>query len=139
MAGIVHRLDKGTSGLLVVAKTDDAYSKLIKQIMDRKFARKYIAIVEGVIEENDGIIDAPIGRSTSDRKRLAVTSGKSKIAITKFKVLERFAEHTLLEVELQTGRTHQIRVHMSYLNHPVFGDITYGNPHISLKHQALHA
>ena len=138
--GIVHRLDKDTSGLLIVAKNDEAHIKMSKQIQDRKVTKKYIALVKGVISENEATIDLPIGRSTKDRKKMAVDA-KGKNAITHFKVLKRYNNYTLLELKIDTGRTHQIRVHMSYIGHPVVGDSVYSNGknEFGVEGQMLHA
>lgn len=139
--GIVHRIDKDTSGLLVVAKNDQAHQGLAVQIKEHSMARKYIALVHGVVLETTGTVDAPIGRDTSDRKKMAVTFHNSKEAVTHYQVLERFREFTYLRAKLETGRTHQIRVHMAYLKHPVLGDPLYGprrNP-FNLEGQMLHA
>lgn len=138
--GIVHRLDKDTSGLLIVAKNDAAHIKMSKQIQDRKITKKYIALVKGVIPENEATIDLPIARSTKDRKKMAVDP-KGKNAITHFKVLKRYDKYTLLELKIDTGRTHQIRVHMSYIGHPVVGDSVYSNGknEFGVEGQMLHA
>lgn len=139
--GIVHRIDKDTSGLLVVAKNDQAHQGLAAQIKEHSMARKYIALVHGVVLESTGTIDAPIGRDTADRKKMAVTFHNSKTAVTHYHVLERFHDFTYLRAKLETGRTHQIRVHMAYLKHPVLGDPLYGprrNP-FGLEGQMLHA
>lgn len=139
--GIVHRIDKDTSGLLVVAKNDKAHLGLAKQIKEHAVARKYIALVHGIIPESRGVIEAPIGRDAKDRKKMAVTVRNSKSAVTRYKVLERFDKYTLVECTLETGRTHQIRVHMAYIGFPVAGDPLYGpkkNP-LNLNGQALHA
>ena len=138
--GIVHRLDKDTSGLLIVAKNDEAHIKMSKQIQDRQVTKKYIALVKGVISENEATIDLPIGRSTKDRKKMAVDA-KGKNAITHFKVLKRYNNYTLLELKIDTGRTHQIRVHMSYIGHPVVGDSVYSNGknEFGVEGQMLHA
>lgn len=116
--GIVHRLDKDTSGLLIIAKNDQAHINMSKQIQDRKVIKKYIALVKGVIGENTATIDMPIARSTKDRKKMAVDP-KGKEAITHYKVLQRYDKYTLLEIKIDTGRTHQIRVHMAYYGHPI--------------------
>lgn len=138
-AGIVHRIDKDTSGLLVACKNDYAHRNLSKQFMNKNVTRKYVAIVHGVINHNYGKIDAPIKRSTQDRKLMSVLEG-GKEAITHFKVLERFKNYTFVELSLETGRTHQIRVHMKYINHPVVGDPQYGPKKSIAKHgQYLHA
>ena len=124
-AGIVHRIDKDTSGLLVACKNDLAHKSLSKQLKDKTTTRKYIAIVYGQIPHNLGKINAPIGRDENNRQKMAVVSG-GKPAVTHFKVLERFKKFTLIECTLETGRTHQIRVHMSYIGYPVLGDPLYG-------------
>ncbi|MCK4427730.1 MAG: RluA family pseudouridine synthase, partial [candidate division Zixibacteria bacterium] len=124
--GIVHRLDKNTSGLLVVAKNDFAHQSLAEQIKNRTLLREYAAIVWGHMPSEKGIIQAPIGRSTKDRKRMAVSRLKGRESLTEYQVLERFDLCDLLSIRLKTGRTHQIRVHLSYLNHPVLGDPEYG-------------
>lgn len=139
--GIVHRIDADTSGLLLVAKTDSIHNDLAKQIGEKTVLRKYIALVSGVIYENTATIDAPIGRDTNDRKKMAVTDINSKNAITHIKVLERYKNATLIECTLETGRTHQIRVHLNYINHPIINDPVYGkrkldNPEFG---QMLHA
>lgn len=137
--GIVHRIDKDTSGLLMIAKNDRAHQALAEELKDKKSLRKYLAIVHGNISNDRGVIEAPIGRSEKDRKKQAVTA-KGKPAVTHFKVLERFGNYTLVELTLETGRTHQIRVHMAYIGHPVAGDPLYG-PSKTLKGngQFLHA
>lgn len=139
--GIVHRLDKDTSGVMVVAKNDRAHIDLAEQIKHRTASRKYLAIVHGTIAEEQGIINAPIGRHPSDRKKMAVTFSNSKEAVTRFRVIERFINHTLVECKLQTGRTHQIRVHMQYIGHPVVGDPKYGpeKKRFAISGQALHS
>ncbi len=124
--GIVHRLDKNTSGLLVVAKNDFAHQGLAGQIKDRTLLREYLAIVWGHMPSEKGIIQAPIGRSTKDGKKMAVSRLKGRESLTEYQVLERFDLCDLLSIRLKTGRTHQIRVHLSYLNHPVLGDPEYG-------------
>ncbi|PKM81688.1 MAG: RNA pseudouridine synthase [Firmicutes bacterium HGW-Firmicutes-14] len=139
--GIVHRIDKDTSGLLVVAKNDRAHLGLANQIKDHRVNRRYLALVHGNIQEPRGIIEAPIGRDPKDRKKMAVVTRNSKPALTRYRVMERFGDYTLIECELETGRTHQIRVHLAFLGHPVAGDPVYGpkkNP-LNLKGQALHA
>ncbi|KAF0373664.1 RluA family pseudouridine synthase [Pediococcus acidilactici] len=137
--GIVHRIDKDTSGLLMVAKNDQALVSLSKQLKDKTNQRKYWAIVHGNIKEDTGTINAPIGRSKKDRKKMAINE-EGRPAVTHFKVLERFGEYTLIECQLETGRTHQIRVHLKYIGHPVAGDPLYG-PRKTLKGngQFLHA
>ncbi|MQN23789.1 RluA family pseudouridine synthase [Lentilactobacillus buchneri] len=123
--GIVHRIDKDTSGLLMVAKNDKAHQFLSQQLQAQKNLRKYVALVHGRIKEDSGVVNAPIGRSPKDRKKQAVVSdGRS--AVTHFEVLERFADYTLVACRLETGRTHQIRVHMKYIGHPIVGDPLYG-------------
>lgn len=137
--GIVHRIDKDTSGLLMIAKNDKAHNTLAAELKDKKSLRKYLAIVHGNLPNDRGVIEAPIGRSDKDRKKQAVTA-KGKPALTRFQVLERFGDYTLVELTLETGRTHQIRVHMAYIGHPVAGDPLYG-PRKTLKGhgQFLHA
>ncbi|TFE02692.1 RluA family pseudouridine synthase [Jeotgalibacillus salarius] len=137
--GIVHRIDKDTSGLLMVAKNDSAHEKLVQQLVDKSVTRKYMAVVHGIIPHDDGTIDAPIGRDKKDRQSMTVVDG-GKQAITHFKVIERFKEFTLVECELETGRTHQIRVHMKYIGYPLAGDPKYGPRKTpNLNGQALHA
>lgn len=123
--GIVHRIDKDTSGLLMVAKNDQAHEDLAKQLKDKTSLRKYVALVHGVIPHDKGVIRAPIGRSTVDRKMQAVVDN-GKDAVTHFQVLERYEDYTLVELQLETGRTHQIRVHMQYIGYPLVGDPVYG-------------
>ncbi|MCI7677854.1 MAG: RluA family pseudouridine synthase [Streptococcus orisratti] len=137
--GIVHRIDKDTSGLLMIAKNDISHKALAEELKDKKSLRKYLAIVHGNLPNDRGMIEAPIGRSEKDRKKQAVTA-KGKEAVTRFQVLERFGNYTLVELTLETGRTHQIRVHMAYIGHPVAGDPLYG-PRKTLKGQGqfLHA
>lgn len=138
--GIVHRLDKDTSGLLVVAKTDEAHVDLQKQIQSKECKRNYIALVDGIIVKDDGIIITNIDRSNKDRKLMTVVKSGGRVAETHYKVLERFSRYTLVEYELKTGRTHQIRVHSRHINHPVVGDSVYGGS-IKLYNngQLLHA
>ena len=138
--GIVHRLDKDTSGLLIIAKNDVAHMNMSKQIQERKVTKKYIALVRGVVAENEATIDLPIGRSTKDRKKMAIDP-KGKNAVTHFRVLKRYDNYTLLELKIDTGRTHQIRVHMSYIGHPVVGDEVYSNGknEFGVRGQMLHA
>ena len=137
--GIVHRIDKDTSALLMIAKNDQAHVSLADELKDKKSLRKYWAIVHGNLPNDRGVIEAPIGRSEKDRKKQAVTV-KGKPALTRFQVLERFGDYSLVELQLETGRTHQIRVHMAYIGHPVAGDEVYG-PRKTLKGhgQFLHA
>ena len=137
--GIVHRIDKDTSGLLVCAKNNSAHSILSEQLKDKTCFRKYYALVNGVIENDEGEINAPIGRSDKDRQMMIVTSKNSKEAFTLFKVLERYNDSTLLDLELKTGRTHQIRVHMKYINHSVLNDNKYSKHIIDNTGQYLHA
>jgi len=124
--GIVHRIDKDTSGLLVVAKNDDSHKSLATQLKEHTVVRNYRAIVHGSLSEPSGTIDAPIGRDTRDRKKMAVEFKNSKNAVTNYFVRERFNDFTEIKAVLETGRTHQIRVHMSYISHPVLGDLIYG-------------
>ncbi len=141
--GIVHRIDKDTSGILVVAKNDNAHKKLSEQFKVHSIKRKYIALVKGIIKEDRIDIDKPIGRSVKDRKKMAVTDKNSRNAVTHISVLKRFytSNVTLVEAELETGRTHQIRVHMAYLHHPLIGDEVYGkkDSNFKVEGQMLHA
>lgn len=137
--GIVHRIDKDTSGLLLVSKTNEAHRILGEDFKNKKIKRKYIALVNGIIETDKGKINAPIGRSEIDRKKMKVTDKNSKNAVTNFTVLERYKKGTLIECILETGRTHQIRVHMAYINHPVVNDPVYGKQIINNYGQMLHA
>ena len=137
--GIVHRIDKNTSGLLIVAKTDKAHLGLAEQIKAHTFTREYQAVVCGRLKEPHGIIEAPIGRHPVDRKKMCVTDKNSKPAKTEYTVLEEFNGYTLVKLKLFTGRTHQIRVHMAYIGHPVFGDDVYGKPSKLCEGQCLHA
>nr|WP_294084278.1 RluA family pseudouridine synthase [Sphaerobacter sp.] len=138
--GIVHRLDKDTSGLIVVAKNEEARRYLVQQWQQRDVVKRYIALVHGVIRENEGTIDAPISRDPRNRKRMAVVPN-GRPAVTHFRVLERFRDATLLNVQIETGRTHQIRVHMLFIGHPIVGDQTYGKRpfRIPVARQFLHA
>lgn len=138
--GIIHRIDAYTTGLLMVAKNDYAHEFLANQLAQKKTTRKYWALVWGVINHDTGTIDAPIGRDTNDRKKMAVTDVNSKKAITHFKVLKRYKEVTLIELSLETGRTHQIRVHMQYIGYPIVNDPVYGRRKlIDNSGQCLHA
>ena len=137
--GIVHRLDKDTSGLMIVAKTSETLEKISLMISKKEVERKYLAIVDGLIKHDTGEIDAPIGRDRNNRQKMAVTDVNAKEAITHFKVLERFNNNTLLECILDTGRTHQIRVHLSYIGYPVNNDPLYGRGKCSEFGQMLHS
>ena len=139
--GIVHRIDKDTSGLIIAAKNDFAHASLAAQLKDHSLARTYVCIVCGNIREDSGVIDAPIGRHPADRKKMAVTEKNSRSAVTHWRVLERFGSYTLVECRLETGRTHQIRVHMAYRGHPILGDMVYGHkkPELGQDSQCLHA
>ncbi|SFP47609.1 23S rRNA pseudouridine1911/1915/1917 synthase [Oscillibacter sp. PC13] len=138
--GIVHRIDRDTSGLIIAAKNDYAHQKLAAQLQDHTLARIYRCIVTGSLREDAGTVDAPIGRHPADRKKMAVTAGGRR-AVTHWKVLERFPGFTYVECRLETGRTHQIRVHMAHIGHPILGDTVYGNkkPVPGLQGQCLHA
>lgn len=142
--GIVHRIDKDTTGLVMAAKNDKAHNALADQLKSHTVTRKYIAVVHGQLEHQQGTVDAPIGRDAKDRKMYTVTNKNSKHAVTHFVVVERLTEHTVLELQLETGRTHQIRVHMKYIGHPLVGDPMYGPSRQKVTHrwiegQALHA
>lgn len=139
--GIVHRIDKDTSGLLVVAKNDYAHQFLSAQLADRSLSRVYEAVVRGTLKEDSGTIDRPIGRHPTDRKRMAVTDRNSKNAVTHWEVIARYNSYTHVRCKLETGRTHQIRVHMASIGHPLLGDSTYGaaSPDKGLEGQCLHA
>ena len=138
--GIVHRLDKDTSGLMLVAKNDETHDKLSKMISEKKVKRCYLAFVSGVILNDTGTIDAPIGRDPKNREKMIVTDVNSKHAITHFKVLKRMKNHTLIECVLETGRTHQIRVHLSYIGYPICNDFIYGKEKIDNSFgQMLHS
>ncbi len=139
--GIVHRIDKDTTGLLVVAKNNDAHLCLTDQLSDRSLSRTYYAIVHGNIKEDTLTVNAPISRSTDDRKKMAVSTKNGREAVTHITVLERFGKYTYIKCKLQTGRTHQIRVHTKYIGHPILGDKTYGikKEEYSLSGQLLHA
>lgn len=137
--GIVHRIDRFTSGLLVIAKNDAAHEALSRQFAAHTAHREYVCLVHGNLKEDSGTVDAPIGRHKTDRKRMAVVEN-GRNAVTHWRVLERFGAETLLDVALETGRTHQIRVHMAYIKHPILGDEVYGSPapKLGLNGQALH-
>ena len=139
--GIVHRIDKDTSGLLAIAKNDLAHTVLASQLKDHSMARTYEAIVCGSFRENSGTVDAPIGRHPTDRKKMGVTQRNSKPAVTHWEVVERFRGYTHIRCRLETGRTHQIRVHMAYIGHPILGDTVYGHkkPELGQSSQCLHA
>lgn len=139
--GIVHRIDKDTSGLLIVAKSDFAHAHLAKQIKDHSFTREYEAVVFDNMKNDEGTVDAPIGRNPNDRKKMCVTTKNSKNAVTHYSVIRRYKGYTHIKCILETGRTHQIRVHMAYLGHPVAGDSVYGvkNEKVPFTGQCLHA
>ncbi len=139
--GIVHRIDKDTSGLLVVAKNDRAHASLSAQIKEHSFDRYYHAMVYGNVKNEEGMVEAPIGRHPNDRKKMCVTDKNSREATTYYEVVDRYKEFTHLRLKLKTGRTHQIRVHMAHIHHPVAGDVVYGPKKVltSLKGQCLHA
>lgn len=139
--GIVHRIDKDTSGLLMIAKNDMAHESLSQQLAEHSITRRYEALVFNNFNEDEGTVDAPIGRDPKNRLKQAVTSQNSKHAVTHWRVLERFGKYTLVEAKLETGRTHQIRVHMSYIKHPLVGDFVYGpsKQPFSVEGQLLHA
>ncbi len=138
--GIVHRIDKDTSGLLMVAKNDLAHESLVDQLVNKTVTRRYKAIVHGSIAHDNGTINAPIGRDKTDRQSMTVTNVSSKEAVTHFRVLERFQDYTFVECQLETGRTHQIRVHMKYIGYPLVGDPKYGpKKTLQINGQALHA
>lgn len=139
--GIVHRLDKDTSGLLIIAKNDYSHSKLVKSFKERNIKREYILLVKGLVNNKQGTINLPIGRDTKDRRKMAVTDINSREAITNYEVIEYFNKYTYIKANLVTGRMHQIRVHFSHINHPIVGDTVYtgyNNP-FNIKHQLLHA
>jgi len=138
--GIVHRIDKDTSGLLIVAKNDNAHLNISKQIQNREVKKTYLALVRGIVPENKATINMPIGRSTKDRKKMAVNKN-GKEAITHFEVLKRYEKYTYLQIKIDTGRTHQIRVHMSEIGYPVVGDMVYSNGknEFNVEGQMLHA
>ena len=139
--GIVHRIDKDTSGLIIAAKNDAAHLALSAQLSDHSLCREYEAVVRGRLREDSGTVDAPIGRHPTDRKRMAVTQKASRSAVTHWEVIARYGGYTHVRCRLETGRTHQIRVHMAYIGHPLLGDFTYGapSPDKGLEGQCLHA
>lgn len=138
--GIVHRIDKDTTGLIIAAKNDQAHLSLAEQLKSKSVSRHYLALVHGVLEHDYGTIDAPIGRDPKDRQKMCVTAQNSKNAVTHFKVVERFKKYTLVECRLETGRTHQIRVHMQYIKHPIAGDPKYSyRKTMDTEGQLLHA
>lgn len=139
--GIVHRIDKDTSGVLMIAKNDAAHQSLAAQLAEHSITRKYNAVVFNGFPEDTGTVNQPIGRNPQDRKKMAVTEKHSRHAVTHYRVLERLEKFTLIEAQLETGRTHQIRVHMTYIGHPLLGDLVYGpkKQPFSLEGQALHA
>lgn len=136
--GIVHRLDKDTSGLMVIAKTDYAHTELSKQFKEREVFREYITFVKGIVNQDQGIIETPLARSRINRKKICVDFSSRRQALTNYEVIERFKEMTILRILPKTGRTHQIRVHLAYIGHPILGDIRYGGSSL-IKRQALHA
>ncbi len=139
--GIVHRIDKDTSGIIVIAKSNEAHLSLSEQLKEHTITRKYLALLEGCLKNDSGTVDAMIGRNPKDRKQMAVVAQSGKRAVTHYRVIERFERHTLIEASLETGRTHQIRVHMAYIGHPVVGDTVYGfkKQRFDTKGQLLHA
>ena len=137
--GIVHRIDKNTSGLLIVAKNDASHLKLAEQIKEHSFTREYEAVACGYFKDTEGTVDAPIGRHKTDRKKMCVTAENSRNAVTHYSVIKQYGGYAHLRLRLETGRTHQIRVHLSYIGHPVLGDDVYGKPYKGLEGQCLHA
>ena len=139
--GIVHRIDKDTTGSIIICKNDEAHRKIAQQLKEHSITRKYRAIVYGRIMEEEGTVNAPIGRHPTDRKKMAINENNGKPAVTHYKVLERFDKYTYIECQLETGRTHQIRVHMTSIGHPLLGDEVYGNAKcpFKLEGQTLHA
>ncbi|MBQ6034864.1 MAG: RluA family pseudouridine synthase [Ruminococcus sp.] len=137
--GIVHRIDKNTSGLLIVAKNDASHLKLAEQIKEHSFTREYEAVACGYFKETEGTVDAPIGRHKTDRKKMCVTTENSRNAVTHYSVIKQYGGYAHVRLRLETGRTHQIRVHLSYIGHPVLGDDVYGKPYKGIEGQCLHA
>ena len=137
--GIVHRIDKNTSGLLIVAKNDASHLKLAEQIKTHSFTREYEAVACGYFKETEGTVDAPIGRHKTDRKKMCVTTENSRNAVTHYSVIKQYGGYAHVKLRLETGRTHQIRVHLSYIGHPVLGDDVYGKPYKGIEGQCLHA
>lgn len=139
--GIVHRIDRDTTGSIIACKNDYAHNSIAKQLREHTVSRQYVCIVNGIIKDDEGTVDAPIGRHPTDRKRMAVNFSNGKRAVTHYKVLERFKNYTYIECRLETGRTHQIRVHMSYIHHPLLGDEVYSPmpSHFHTEGQVLHA
>ena len=137
--GIVHRIDKDTSGLLIVAKNDTSHLHLAEQIKAHSFTREYEAVASGYFKETEGTIDAPIGRHKTDRKKMCVTNENSRNAVTHYSVIKQYGGYAHVRLRLETGRTHQIRVHLAYIGHPVFGDDVYGKAHKGIEGQCLHA
>lgn len=137
--GIVHRLDKGTSGLMVIAKTDEAHRDLAEQFKRRRVSKRYTALVHGDLRGDEGVVDAPVGRHPVERKKMSTASRRGKAALTRWRVLERYGAFTLLEAQIETGRTHQIRVHLGSLGHPVVGDSVYGGSKRTIEPPALRA
>lgn len=137
--GIVHRIDKNTSGLLIVAKNDASHLKLAEQIKAHSFTREYEAVACGYFRDTEGTVDAPIGRHKTDRKKMCVTAENSRNAVTHYSVIKQYGGYAHVRLRLETGRTHQIRVHLSYIGHPVLGDDVYGKPYKGIEGQCLHA
>ena len=137
--GIVHRIDKNTSGLLIVAKNDTSHLKLAEQIKEHSFTREYEAVACGYFKDTEGTVDAPIGRHKTDRKKMCVTTENSRNAVTHYSVIKQYGGYAHVRLRLETGRTHQIRVHLSYIGHPVLGDDVYGKPYKGIEGQCLHA
>jgi 23S rRNA pseudouridine1911/1915/1917 synthase len=137
--GIVHRIDKNTSGLLIVAKNDASHLKLAEQIKEHSFTREYEAVACGYFKDTEGTVDAPIGRHKTDRKKMCVTTENSRNAVTHYSVIKQYGGYAHVRLRLETGRTHQIRVHLSYIGHPVLGDDVYGKPYKGIEGQCLHA